>query len=194
MTLLLSLCANFATAQEPIDATYRGPIPRHEVSVSYGTLPITNFVGIFSNLFVGVFTGKLSNISSIGATSLNYLYRINKTIGVGATFSFSSLNADVRNTEDVISQSYYSIMPQIKFNWLNRDLVTLYSRLNVGVTYLALRRTYEAPGSESQTGCVWAPMFQLSPIGIEVGRRIAGYAEAGWGATGLLIVGIRGKF
>ena len=36
--------------------------------------------------------------------------------------------------------------------------------------------------------------FQVSPVGVEVGGRVAAYAEAGIGTSGCLLVGVRYRF
>ena len=61
------------------------------------------------------------------------------------------------------------------------------SRVGVGSTFSKA----EAGGSDvSATDFA----FQASPVGVEVGGRLAAYAEAGIGASGCLIFGARYRF
>lgn len=47
-------------------------------------------------------------------------------------------------------------------------------------------------GGESDKSTQFA--FQVSPVGVEVGGRVAAYAEAGIGTSGCLLVGVRYRF
>lgn len=47
-------------------------------------------------------------------------------------------------------------------------------------------------GGESGKSTQFA--FQVSPVGVEVGGRVAAYAEAGIGTSGCLLVGVRYRF
>ena len=63
------------------------------------------------------------------------------------------------------------IVPQARFNWVRRDLVKMYS--SVGLGLMAGYDLYKDFGA--------LPAVQLSPIGIEVGRKVFGFCELGIG-------------
>ena len=86
-----------------------------------------------------------------------------------------------------ISTDYYSIMPHLKMRWLNLRILSLYSRIGVGLTF-----TESSGEGQSESARQWA--FQVSPIGVEIGGKVAAYAEAGIGTTGSLVAGLRFRF
>ena len=76
-----------------------------------------------------------------------------------------------------------TILPQARFNWLNRDVVRMYSSVGLGVT---------AGRFDDSSGVFRAT--QLVPVGITVGRRLFGFAEIGYGTLfigGMFGVGYR---
>lgn len=77
----------------------------------------------------------------------------------------------------------FTILPQARFNWLNRDLVRMYSSVGLGLT----------AGSFDDVSGVYRAT-QLVPVGITVGRRFFGFAEIGYGTLfigGMFGVGYR---
>jgi len=62
-------------------------------------------------------------------------------------------------------------VPQCRFNWLRRDLVKMYS--SIGVGFLA--------GQDMYDEFLILPVGQVSPVGIEVGRKVFGFCELGIG-------------
>lgn len=96
-----------------------------------------------------------------------------------------------KNTHDVVtgnkvgrvSGCIFTVMPQAKFTWLNRETVRLYSSVGVGVT---------AGEFDGRSDCY--PAAQAVLFGISVGRRIVGFAELGSGTMymgGMIGVGYR---
>jgi hypothetical protein len=63
-----------------------------------------------------------------------------------------------------------TVMPQVRFNWINRDILKLYSSLGLGLTIGSFDDRSESWGS-----------FQLGLLGIQVGRRFFVFGEAGCG-------------
>ena len=82
-----------------------------------------------------------------------------------------------------------SILPEARFNWLNRDFVRLYSSVGIGLGMDVIRKvTYEG----SDTG--YFPVFQITPAGISLGRKVYWFAECGIGLQyigGMTGVGVR---
>lgn len=71
-----------------------------------------------------------------------------------------------------------TVMPQVRFNWINRDVLKLYSSVGLGLTV----------GSFEDESRSWGS-FQLGLLGVQVGRRFFVFGEAG---CGMLYMG--GKF
>ena len=68
----------------------------------------------------------------------------------------------------------------VKWNWMNLKVVSFYSRLGAGASF-----SRSEVGGESGKSTQFA--FQVSPVGVEVGGRVAAYAEAGIGTSGCLL-------
>lgn len=165
------------------------PLKRHEVSVGYGGLPVTDFVSILGTVFGSMFTGQVHELNHLtGAIYAGYTYRINKIVGLGGTFAYSGSSFSSESV-GVYYNNFYSIMAQAKFNWVNTTWFTLYTRLNLGLTLLSQSRQ-----ASTDTNTVPAFMLQITPIGFEVGKSFAGYAEVGFGATGIIAAGVRYRF
>ena len=67
----------------------------------------------------------------------------------------------------------------------------LIGSLRLGAQVVYSSNTQEV-GGESDKSTQFA--FQVSPVGVEVGGRVAAYAEAGIGTSGCLLVGVRYRF
>ena len=124
-------------------------------------------------------------MDSWGGVSVNYTFRIVGGLAVGATFVYSGNNQRLAGKK--ISTDYYSIMPHLKMRWLNLRILSLYSRIGVGLTF-----TESSGEGQSESAQQWA--FQVSPIGVEIGGKVAAYAEAGIGTMGSLVAGLRFRF
>lgn len=83
--------------------------------------------------------------------------------------------------------SSYSLMPIVRFAWVRRDIVQLYSGLGLGV---ALAH-YHNNGYTS-----WAANLahDITLIGISVGRKFFGYCDLGFGTRGIVSAGIGWRF
>ena len=76
-----------------------------------------------------------------------------------------------------------TVMPQARFSWVRKEIVKLYSSVGVGV------RAGEFDGRDDALIAA-----QLVPIGINVGGRVFGFAELGFGTLyvgGMFGVGYR---
>lgn len=97
------------------------------------------------------------------------------------TLSFDlAANVQWRNYFDAVSDKrngteagfMIHILPSARFNWLNRDMVRMYSSIGLGAM--------TGIDAETQEFLIW-PSAQLNPVGIEVGRKLFGFCELGIG-------------
>ena len=80
-----------------------------------------------------------------------------------------------------------SAMPLVKFAWLNRAHVGLYSKLAAGAGL------FFANGSDAKDNISFA--FQATPIGVDFGgEQFRGFVEAGVGWQGIVSGGVRWMF
>lgn len=137
---------------------------RGEISVGYGVAPVTDWIDAYSDKLLDVLDMKDASMDSWGGVSVNYTFRIVGGLGVGATFVYSGNNQRLAGKK--ISTDYYSIMPHLKMRWLNLRILSLYSRVGVGLTF-----TESSGEGQSESARQWA--FQVSPIGVEIGGKVA---------------------
>ena len=86
------------------------------------------------------------------------------------------------------SRNYFTLMPAVKCNWINKNNFALYSKLGLGATYMS----YKATGSDNDSKVYF--MCQVSAIGVEFGSKLRGFFEAGGGEQGIILGGIKYKF
>lgn len=172
---------------------------QHEVSLSYGGLPVADLLHHYEHYFdpVGESANLYNDKGKFGALNISYIFYPDETWGIGLVYSYT--NSDKRiiaGTDNIIGDffnSFHSICPSFKYNWYNYNFITLYSRLNAGVAIATSKASYITdrlePAEKTQIKAFF--MYQVSPIGIEVGRQMAGFVEVGFGHMGTAMAGIR---
>ena len=188
------ICAP-AQAQEEVE-------PRHEIAVSYGAMPNSIWIDIFSKIGAGIFGESSKNDHYVGPLGLEYYYHTSPLVGVGAVAVFASNNEDAFRKERLEShrlRSYFTFMPSVKFNWLRKDIWGLYSKVAAGVSIARFsdqdyNENGKLTGEKDITNDVFFN-FQASLIGAEVGNQhVRGFAELGIGEQGIALAGVRFKF
>ena len=106
------------------------------------------------------------------------------SIGVAANGVWKDVHDVVSgNKSGRVNGCIFTVLPQAKFTWVNREMVRLYSSLGLGVT---------AGEFDGVSDCYLAGQAVL--LGISVGRRLVGFAELGSGSMymgGMIGVGYR---
>lgn len=129
--------------------------------------------------------------STTGAISLGADFFIKRwfsvSVDLAATFIWHDMYdavTDVKVGNETGAALY--ILPRAKFIYMNRPNVRLYGSIGVGlVKYIGfdkLRYTYRTEYDLVFVDDTLCPTFQMSPIGIEVGRKLFGFAELGYGS------------
>lgn len=118
-----------------------------------------------------------------GALTAGVNAKVAPNFTIGGTYTFSSAS---RKHTDNSSAYYHVIMLNGRYDYWRNSIVKLYGHAGVGVDISHL--TY---GDDSDNKAYFA--FQVSPLGAEVDltRTTAIFGELGFGAQGLLQVGVR---
>jgi hypothetical protein len=175
---------------------------RHEVSVSYGGIPNSIWIDAFTDIVPAMFGEKHETKHRIGPVGLEYYYHTSPLIGVGAVAVFATSKQDClyKDTKtSVITKSFYTVMPSIKFNWLRKEHWGLYSKVAAGATYARFNdEDCDDNGKKTGENAVSKDLlfnFQASLIGVEAGSaHLRGFAEFGVGEQGMALAGLRFKF
>lgn len=152
---------------------------KNEICIAYGGGSNTDIV---SSIGKGMFTGK--QLSYWGPISMEYFYRPVENFGVGAVAAIAGCKWD---DEGDAKSRYYTIMPAIKYNWLNRTHFSMYSKAAVGITIFS-----ESGTKNNKTTTVFN--WQASLVGAEFGGAFRGFVELGTGEQGIILGGLRYKF
>lgn len=171
---------------------------RHTIAAGYGVATLPEWAAFAeSALSLGAIhhaNGKYS-----GGISASYTYKLSRIIDLGAIYSYSKSSSDLYllliQYAGREHNTYHTVMPTVKINWLNSRIITLYSRAALGITFSHNKADYTnkegiqtiTTGNETQVG------FQFSPVGIEIGKTVALFAETGLGNMGSIVLGLRFK-
>lgn len=170
---------------------------KHEVAISYGVLSNSQILDVYEEAITAPIHGSttLKDDKFFGPISAEYFYHLEPWIGVGGILVYGQKKGDLYSDADnkkvgEDKNTYLTVMPAAKFDWLRRANFGLYSKVAVGVT-LRHDVTDDIDYDESAVHMNW----QLTAIGVEVGsKQIRAFAELGTGEQGVLLGGIRYKF
>ncbi|MFI3295885.1 MAG: hypothetical protein R3Y19_07685 [Rikenellaceae bacterium] len=171
-----------------------------KVSISgfYGIQPVNSFDWFNSPAFSSKWSNDViySSVatSNMGAIGLGFNFFATPALEISLPFIYTRSEGYVYKSEDSRSpyeESWLSMMPGVKFSWLYNDWFTFYSRASVGWS-LGNR-------SERTTGGIglnhtFALAYQISPVGVEFGRRLVFFVEAGFGTAGKVSAGLKLRF
>ncbi|MBQ4022939.1 MAG: hypothetical protein II612_02950 [Prevotella sp.] len=172
---------------------------KHEISIGYGGGSTSQIFDAYSK--IGTALGSFGTVTAdnhveIGPISAEYFYRINDLIGVGVIGAYVITTEDAkRRGEDYgdFTDTYITVMPAVKINWLRKKNFGLYSKLAAGVTFAKEKAEYK-DSDKTETDKDVLFNFHASALGIEVGNKVCGFAELGFGEQGIIMGGVRCKF
>lgn len=174
----------------PVSAQNR---PSDEIAFSYGVVtPVQIGMVLASAIFESFSAGEwtLENVSMTGSISAEYFHNFNDRVGLGLIGSFESFMADAFVDSDpcgTFGEKAISVLPAVKFNWIDREHFTMYSKAAAGLTLVIAP---EDDLSESVTSPSFG--FQASLLGFEFGsRKFRGFIEGGMGMQGMALAGLR---
>ena len=175
---------------------------RHEIGISYGTVPNSVWIDIFTEVATAMSGAKTDNHHFVGPIALEYYYHTSPLVGVGAVAVLATNNEDTYIKDQLsrhLFKSYYTLMPSVKLNWLRRDNWSMYSKVALGATLAhSSHQSYDDNGKligdKSKDDTVLFN-FQASLLGIEAGgQNVRGFIELGVGEQGIALAGVRFKF
>ena len=190
MVAVAMMTAVNASAQNGYDET------KHEVAITYGMGSNSDIIDAFENIGGALVGARFENEEYFGALSAEYFYHAKNWLGVGGILAYGQCEQDVylHGSKDGVSKNtYLTLMPAVKFDWLRKKHFGMYSKLAVGATLRNEKYTSDtAPNKDdSEVHVNW----QASLLGIEAGSpTFRGFIELGTGEQGIALVGLRYKF
>lgn len=174
---------------------------KNELSLSYGFGSISQFGDGLGEGLALIGTGtEYDDGFILGPISVEYFRHLgNPRLAIGGFVSYSKWDSDVlRNSGSheklgERKRNYFSVMPAIKWYWVNKNSFGLYSKAAAGAAFLNSTEEELATKKKHDDNGTYF-MFQLSFIGAEFGGKFRGFAELGIGDQGFLQAGVRYKF
>ena len=168
---------------------------KHEVGVFYGFESASN---VFSVITSAISAAAGDQSSFWGPVGVEYYYKVSPVVGLGAVAAYAGCKAeDDKTHKEDLTESFLTVMPSVKFNWLRKKHFGMYSALSAGAMFVLVKCNDNAkaadPDAKDET--VTSFMFQATAIGAEFGgEQFRGFVEAGVGEKGVLCAGLRYKF
>ena len=161
---------------------------KNEIGVFYGFESASNIFSVYSSIFAAAAGDQSSWWGPIGA---EYYYHLTPGVAVGGMLAYASCKAeDEKSGQKDLSETFITVMPSVKFNWLRKKNFGMYSALSAGVMFAAAKEADKDAKDETITSF----MFQATALGLEFGGNFRGFVEAGLGEKGVLCAGLRYKF
>ena len=132
--------------------------------------------------------------------SLSYMYSPRKWLAFGLNVGYVGWwQSQFSNTTNALHSTTFEhhimFVPTVRFSYLNRRYVRLYSSLGIGygACLVRTRDSNGVPTKHNNYNESFVPV-QLTPIGVSVGRKLFGFAELTVGSMANLSAGIGYRF
>ena len=196
--LMVLLCSG-VSAQKPHSDLH------HELGINAGPI---SFAGSFLYGTIGFFNALGGSIGHrpvdmnlYGHYSAHYYYQVAPWCQVGVKGSAEC--AKVTRFSDTLRTSVTSIdryaivmlMPSVRFTYLNRPWVRLYSGIDLGCGYFVSdSKSGKSSESDDSSGSNFLVAFNVTAFGVNVGKGFYGLFELNAGYDAIVKVGIGARF
>lgn len=171
---------------------------KHEVAISYGIDSNSQIIDAFESLGVAIVGAKYENERFFGPLSAEYFYHVKNWLGVGGILAYGQCEQDVYfvgKKDGVSKNTYLTLMPAVKLDWLRKKHFGMYSKLAFGATLRNEKYDSDSDSSKDDSDSEVHVNWQASLLGMEFGGpTIRGFLELGTGEQGIALVGLRYKF
>ena len=167
---------------------------KNEIGVFYGVESASNIISVVTSGFAAA-TGDQS--SWWGPVGIEYYHHVSPVVAVGGVAVLASCKAEDEKTKSKdLKETFITVMPSVKFNWLRKKSFGMYSALSAGVMFasVSVKGDAKTQDADAKDETLTLFMFQATALGVEFGSNIRGFVEAGVGEKGLLCAGVRYKF
>ncbi len=167
---------------------------KNEVGVFYGTWSASDVLSTYTSAFAAACGDQSSWWGPVG---VEYYYHLTPCVAVGGVAEYAACKAEDKKTQEKdLSESFITVMPSVKFNWLRKKSFGLYSSLSGGVMFASISVDGAAKNADkdAKDETLTMFMFQITPLGVEFGGNFRGFIEAGIGEKGVFCAGLRYKF
>jgi hypothetical protein len=198
--IALLLCVFGLLAVQPLCAQNPHSELNNEIGVDAGPVSVAGgfvfgSIGFWSSLGASL-NHKAVDTRLYGCYGIHYYYQVKHWCAVGVktvvegsrtTFYTDSTRTAIEKINDDV---FFSIMPSVRFTYLNRPWVRLYSTVDVGLNLFFSSST----ASDAEKKCQPYFAWNITPIGVCVGKKFYGLFEVNIGYDALAKVGIGARF
>lgn len=180
---------------------------RHEIGVDAGPASIVGVLGYgtigFFSALGSAFSHHPIDMQMYGIYGVHYYYQVKPwcQIGVKMTVELAKTTcfADTMRAAVTAVDHYalVSLMPSVRFTYLNRPWVRLYSGVDVGCAYLWTGTTTyngKSDSGEKGTDNNFLFAFNATIFGVNVGKKFYGLFELNAGYDAMVKIGIGARF
>lgn len=134
----------------------------------------------------------LDKETMVNSLTLEYGYKVKDWLSLGAKgyVGFKTRPKRHIGTNEILYRNNLvatSLLFNVRFDWLRREWVTMYSAIGAGAVL------WISKGGHS-SWCEAMPMFDMTLVGLNVGRRVYGFVEMGLGISGWYRAGVGVRF
>ena len=179
------------------------PFKKNELVISYGvySIPDISFeLGIFDKVFINnVFSRdsvRYCDVTSSGNITAGYHRYLGKVVAIGVLATIDAIRHSVefdKQTSFRSSGIVISVMPAINFHYIRTSLFSVYGGGSAGAVAWIYTTDF-TDNSLNASGIKWTFAYQLTLIGMRVGKDVGGFIEMGCGYQGMVKAGLTLKF
>ena len=171
---------------------------RHEVGISFGLWSNSQIIDGFEIIGGALVGAQYENEKFFGPVTAEYFYHVKNWLGVGGIFAYGQNKQDAYiggDKDGEMKNSYVTLLPAVKFDWLRKKHFGMYSKLAFGATLRSESYDNVSPDEEDSDDSDIHVNWQVSLLGLEFGGpTFRGFFELGTGEQGIALVGLRYKF
>ena len=144
----------------------------HAIGVNVGMCPIGYDFDTWTSS--AIITDTYSSIVT-PLIGVRYMYTLSPTISLGGALHYMG------KVTSGAKDHFMSVAVECRFTYVRQNLVKIYGSIGLGTTYDFYSKGRRVDNEFS---------FNISPIGIRVGRQVGGYLELSFGCRGLVAMGV----
>lgn len=165
---------------------------KNSTKVSYGNFTLDHFFNVDSKILPQDY--ERSELSSKGALFISFSHQLSDFILSGASLGSNKITSDILQSNQkigILNRYLYTLAIEADFIYFRRQNFQLYAVAGYG--YSLGKDEYFLNNGETDDGFIGFMVFQLSPLAIRVGNRIALFTELGFGYKGIVSLGFTYK-
>ena len=186
-------------AQTPETASAPEETPRYDISAGGGACSFMGLTLLVTRAFFEALGeslhGQPHSIETMGCYSLQGYRQMKPWLQLGGKLVFENTQDIVYTDKEKTMEDYrfytpsVALMPSIRFTYLHKPYVRLYSGLELGACYLWEQNPkVEHPVSQ------WIFAFNVTPLGLQAGRKWYGMLETNIWTDAIVKIGVGYRF